>query len=363
MYRALAMAAVGLIAQLVDGATGMAYGVSSTSLMLLLGCSPLTASASVHLAEVVTTALSGLSHWRFGNVEPSFLRALALPGAAGAFVGAAFLARLPAQAARPYVALLLMVAGLRILWRFAGTRAGHKPSPSFPSAPVPAWVRLLGLGAGFADAVGGGGWGPLTTPALLAGRHLEPRKVVGSVDAAEFVVSVAATAGFLVSAGLTGFDPAWVGALVAGGAVAAPLAAWLVSRLPPAILGVCVGGVLVATNARSLLQALDAPVPAHLAAYLAVAAVWGASVAGAFRHRHARARRGQPARSAPTPAGWLRPSRSLGCPGPALPLQWTPGRPARPRPKPATALEQRFRHGDDDRGVSSPAADGWRASR
>ncbi len=343
MYRALAMAAVGLIAQLVDGATGMAYGVSSTSLMLLLGCSPLTASASVHLAEVVTTALSGLSHWRFGNVEPSFLRALALPGAAGAFVGAAFLARLPAQAARPYVALLLMVAGLRILWRYAGAPTDRRANSRSSGAPVPTWLRLLGLGAGFADAVGGGGWGPLTTPALLTSRHLEPRKAVGSVDAAEFVVSVAATAGFLVSAGLAGFDPAWVGALVAGGAVAAPLAAWLVSRLPPAILGVCVGGVLVATNTRSLLQALEAPVPAHLAAYLAVAVVWVASVAEASRRRQLGARKAQPARSAKAPAARPRPNRSLGCPGPALPLQW--------------------RHGDDNRRVSSPAADGGRASR
>lgn len=314
MHNLLVMAAVGLVAQLVDGSMGMAYGVTSTSLMLLLGWSPLVASASVHLAELVTTALSGLSHWRFGNVEPAFLRAIALPGAAGAFVGAAFLVRLPASLARPYVAAFLVAVGLHILWRFARQPQAEEPVPQALSPRPRAWLGLLGLGAGFADAVGGGGWGPLATPALMAGRHLEPRKVIGSVDAAEFLVSAAATAGFLLSTGLSRIDTGWVVALVAGGAVAAPLAAWLVSRVPPGLLGVCVGGMLLATNVRTLLGAAGAPGAARAAAYLAVAVLWVACArAAARRHR----RRPRPA---PAPLGV--PARPAGDPrGAAVALQ------------------------------------------
>jgi uncharacterized protein len=277
------LAVIGLVAQLVDGALGMAYGVTSTTLLLTAGVSPAAASASVHLAEVATTLASGLSHWRFRNVDWHTVRLMAGPGFLGAFAGAVTLTSLSAEAAKPLMAGFLFLLGIVVLLKFtllATEPADQRP----PRRPLRGrFLSPLGLFAGFMDAAGGGGWGPIGTPTLLATGRIEPRKVIGSIDTAEFLVALGASAGFLASLTLSELDLAWVAALVAGGLVAAPIAAWLVRRLPPHVLGASVGGLILITNTKTIAEtaALDAGVVAAL--YLTLAGVWVASVTHAVR--------------------------------------------------------------------------------
>ncbi|WP_432548083.1 sulfite exporter TauE/SafE family protein [Kineococcus sp. SYSU DK004] len=288
MRRLVLLAVVGLLAQLVDGSLGMAYGVTSTTLLLLVGTSPALASATVHLAEIGTTLASGAAHHRFGNVDWRVVRRVGIPGAAGALVGATLLSSLPADVAAPLVSVLLLGLGVYVLVRFSVTtldvRSLHRPLRRRFLAP-------LGLFAGFVDATGGGGWGPVGTPALLASGRLEPRKVIGSVDASEFLVAVAASAGFLLGLGAQGIAWSWVLALLAGGLVAAPIAAWLVRFAPPQVLGAAVGTVIVLTNSRTLLRtdAVAAPDGARFAVYALVLLAGGLAVTSAVR-RHRRSR-------------------------------------------------------------------------
>jgi uncharacterized membrane protein YfcA len=289
MRRITAIAIVGLVAQLIDGSLGMAYGVTSSTLLLLVGTSPALASASVHLAEVGTTLVSGAAHWRLGNVDWRTFRWLAAPGAVGAFVGALVLGSISGDGAKPFVAALLLGLGVYILIRFARASGSRGPARRISSKSLSG----LGLVAGFLDAVGGGGWGPVSTPSLIAWGRMEPRKAVGSVDASEFFVSVAASIGFLMSLGRAGVDLPVVAALLAGGVVAAPVAAWLVRRMHPQLLGTGVGGIIVLTNTRTLLSALEIGSPFAFPTY--GVALAGIAVAGAFglnrvmKERNARA--------------------------------------------------------------------------
>src|SRR5918911_1776842 len=197
MANFLLLAIVGLVAQLVDGSLGMAYGVTSQSLLLAVGPAPALASASVHLAEVGTTLASGASHWRFGNVDWSKVLWLAIPGGIGAFLGAVVLSSvISAEAAEPIVAVFLFCLGIYILARFAFRR---REQPVIVRPVARGFLGPLGLVAGFLDAAGGGGWGPISTPTLLSSRRMEPRKVVGTVDTSEFVVALAASLGFLLA--------------------------------------------------------------------------------------------------------------------------------------------------------------------
>jgi uncharacterized membrane protein YfcA len=271
------------VAQLIDGALGMAYGVTSTTLLVTTGIAPAAASASVHLAEVGTTLASGAAHWRFGNVNWRVVGLMTVPGAGGAFLGAVALSSISAEAAVPLISAFLFCLGLYILIRFArGGRARprvRRPLPWFFLSP-------LGAFAGFMDAAGGGGWGPIGTPTLLSSGRMEPREVVGSVDAAEFLVAVGASAGFLVALDSSDLHAGWLAALLAGGVVAAPIAAWLVRRLPARILGTAVGGLILVTNARTLGEAVGAGTDLVLGVVLALACVWVAAVASAVRaHR------------------------------------------------------------------------------
>src|SRR5690606_17911802 len=155
----------GFAAQLIDGALGMGYGVTSSSLLLTLGIAPALASASVHAGEVATTLVSGLAHWRFGNVDSRLVLYLGLPGAAGAFCGALLLSSLPLEAARVGVSAFLFLLGAVVLGRFL--RPG--PRRRVSSGPVsPRWIAPLGFIGGLLDASGGGGWGPVTTTTLIA---------------------------------------------------------------------------------------------------------------------------------------------------------------------------------------------------
>ena len=273
MRQLILLSLVGLAAQLVDGGLGMAYGVTTTTLLLMLGTNPAAASATVHLAEIGTTLASGTAHWRFGNVDWRVVLRVGVPGAVGAFLGATVLSSIDAEVARPITATILLVLGVYLLARF--TRTGMR-TDRLGQPLRRRFLAPLGLFAGFLDATGGGGWGPVGTPALLASGRMEPRKVVGSISASEFLVALAASLGFLVGLGHQGINPTWVLALLAGGVVAAPIAAFLVRIVPARLLGVAVGGLIVLTNARTLLrsEAIDAGDVTRSMVYAVIVAVW-----------------------------------------------------------------------------------------
>ncbi len=282
MRKLILLAIVGLGAQLVDGSLGMAYGVTSTTLLLAIGTNPAAASATVHLAEIGTTLISGASHWRFGNVDWKVVLKIGVPGAVGAFAGATFLSSLDTSVAAPVMSLILLALGLYVLVRFTvrglrRDRLGHPLRKRF--------LGPLGLFAGFVDATGGGGWGPVGTPAILASGRLEPRRVIGSIDTSEFLVSLAASIGFLLALGSQGINATWVVALLIGGAIAAPIAAWLVRHVPPRVLGSAVGGVIILTNSRTLLRSdwIDAPEQTRYAVYAFILVLWAAAVAYSVR--------------------------------------------------------------------------------
>jgi len=245
------LAVVGLFAQLVDGSLGMAYGVTSSSLLLAAGIAPAAASAVVHLSEVGTTLVSGVSHWRFGNVDWRIVGIMAVPGGLSAFVGATFLAGLDGDTAKPWVALLLLSLGVYVVWRFLRL-AGRRPQ--FGGRLSSRFLVPLASVAGAMDAIGGGGWGPVGTTSLLSSGRLEPRKVVGSIDTSEFLVASGASLGFLFALGSAGIDFGWVGALLLGGVIAAPIAAYIVRHLPARVLGVAAGGLIILTNVKTVLE-------------------------------------------------------------------------------------------------------------
>jgi uncharacterized membrane protein YfcA len=251
MRRLLVLAVVGLLAQLVDGSVGMGYGVTSATLLVAGGLGPAVASATIHLSELGTTLASGAAHHALGNTDWRTVAVLAGPGFVGAFAGATLLVSLDGDAAVPIVASLLLVLGAFVTWRFLSIRPGRL---RFGPRPTARFLAPVGLVAGTLDAVGGGGWGPVGTTTLLSCGRLEPRKVVGSVDTAEFVVTVGGSLGFLVGLGAQGVSWAAVAALMLGGVVAAPLAAVLVRHLPARVLGVAAGGVIVLTNLRTLAE-------------------------------------------------------------------------------------------------------------
>ena len=276
MRNLILLAIVGLIAQLVDGSLGMAYGVTSTTLLLAVGISPALASASVHIAEVGTCAMSGVSHWRFGNVDWSKIVWLAVPGAIGAFLGAVVLVSvITAEAAEPIVAVFLFSLGIFILARFS-FRRHERP---VRERPIPkAFISPLGLVAGFLDAAGGGGWGPISTPTLLSSGRMQPRKVIGTVDTSEFLVAFAASVGFLISLSFADIPWQLVGALLLGGLIAAPIAAWIVRMLPARIMGTAVGGIILIVNMKTFLEAIGVSGGLALAIYVLIVVVWLAAL-------------------------------------------------------------------------------------
>jgi uncharacterized protein len=252
MRKLLVLAVVGFVAQLVDGSLGMGYGVTSSTMLVLAGLTPAAASASVHVSELGTNLASGVSHWRLKNVDWRVVARIAGPGAIGAFIGATVLSHLSTEAAAPIMAFILAGLGVYIIVRFvAGIR------PTFKKPHTIKFLAPLGAFAGFIDATGGGGWGPVATPALLADGRMEPRKVIGSIDTAEFAVSAAASLGFILGLGAAGINWGFALALLIGGLVAAPLAAYLVRLAPAHILGVAVGGMILLTNARTLFKSFD----------------------------------------------------------------------------------------------------------
>jgi uncharacterized membrane protein YfcA len=290
------LAIVGLAAQLVDGSLGMAYGVTSTTLLLAVGIAPALASASVHIAEVGTTLASGVSHWRFGNIDWSKVGWLAVPGGIGAFLGAVVLVSvITAEAAEPIIAIFLFSLGVYILARFSFRR---RENPVVVRPISKGVLAPLGLVAGFLDAAGGGGWGPISTPTLLSSGRMEPRKIIGTVDTSEFVVALAASIGFLLTLSFAQIPWSVVGALLVGGVVAAPIAAYVVRILPMRVLGTAVGGVILITNMRTFLGAIGLEGSVVFVIYALIVVVWVAALVHSImvnRHEKNTVAEGQPA--------------------------------------------------------------------
>ena len=239
---------VGFFAQLVDGALGMAFGlITSTLLVSVMGTAPAHASASVHLVESFTTGASGVSHILHGNVDWKLFGRLVIPGVIGAVFGAYVLSNIDGKVARPFVMTYLIVIGLYLLWR-AVQMSRHQVHQNARH------VEPLGLVGGFMDAAGGGGWGPIVTSNLLA-QGTEPRRTIGTVNAAEFLLTVAVSLTFITTIGITAFSIAAVG-LIIGGLVAAPLGALLVKRVSAQKLLYAVSICLIATSGFSLYRSL-----------------------------------------------------------------------------------------------------------
>lgn len=279
MQTLIVVAIAGLAAQLVDGSLGMGYGLTSSTLLIFAGLSPAAASASVHLAEVGTTALSGVAHHRFGNVDWHAVRRIAIPGGVGAFLGATLLSSLSTESARPLASALLFTLGIYVLLRFLLGKAQVQRK----GRPGIRFLAPLGLIGGFVDATGGGGWGPVTTPTLLADGRLAPNRVVGTVSASEFIVALSASVGFFTALGGEVVRLEFVAALLVGGLIAAPIAAYMVRHLNPRLLGVVVGGFICFTNARVLLSAAGISGDAFLLTYVVIVTAWMTAVAFVVR--------------------------------------------------------------------------------
>jgi uncharacterized membrane protein YfcA len=269
----LLVALAGFCASVVDGALGMGFGPTSSSILLTAGLSPGATSTTVNLAKVVTGLASGVAHWRFRNVDRRLVLRLALPGCAGALVGVTILSRVDGDRLRPLLALLLVLVGLRILVRFS------RPLPDASGSDAPSGDRMPPFsdrGTEVAAGLGGltngmiGAWGPVVTPFLLH-RGCRPRWAVGSVNTAEVAVAFVSAGGLVVSLGGAGIDPAVVAAMLFGGVVGAPLAAFVVRLVPARALGLAVAALLLATNAGPLVAWLGLG-PERFALYVPLAA-------------------------------------------------------------------------------------------
>lgn len=241
---------VGFLAQMIDGALGMAYGVSSNTFLLSLGIPPAAASASVHMAEVATTGISGFSHWKLGNVDWKLVKRLLVPGVIGGVLGAYVLTSIDGNIIKPYISAYLLIMGGVIIYK-AFTLTPKKKMDEYHGSRV-SW---LGLAGGFCDAVGGGGWGPVVTSTLVArGKH--PRMTIGSVNFSEFFVTLGQSILFVVTLSLGEYWQIILGLLV-GGAIAAPIAARLTQKLPVKTLMIFVGILIVLLSIRTLYLALQ----------------------------------------------------------------------------------------------------------
>jgi uncharacterized membrane protein YfcA len=239
--------AIGFAAQIVDGALGMAFGViTQTLLVSVVGVAPAAASASVHLVELFTTGTSGLSHIWHRNVNWGLFWRLVPTGIVGGVTGAYLLSSIDASVAKPFVMIYLAGIGVYLLFRAIRMR-----KPSFED---PRFTAPLALAGGFLDAAGGGGWGPIVTSNLLV-QGVHPRKVIGTVNTAEFFLSVTISATFILTLGAESFTKAMVGLLI-GGLAAAPLGGFAAKRIPARALLIMVGIVLTVTSAYGIYTSL-----------------------------------------------------------------------------------------------------------
>jgi uncharacterized protein len=237
---------IGILAQSVDGALGMAYGVTATTFLLTAGVAPATATASVHIAEIFTTGASGLSHWRLGNINKPLFKWLLIPGMIGAVVGVLLVTSIDAKALRPWIAAYLLVMGGYIILK-AFRRIAFRNSISG------AKVVPLAFSGALLDSLGGGGWGPVVNTTLV-GSGQEPKRTIGTVNAAEFFIAVASGFSFAMLIGVTYWET--IAGLIVGGLFAAPIAAKLTRALPTKVLMIFVGVLIVCLSAFNIYKAL-----------------------------------------------------------------------------------------------------------
>ena len=236
----------GFVAQMIDGALGMAYGVTATTFLLTLGVPVSAASASVHTSEIFTSGVSGYMHLKFGNVNSKLFKTLLIPGIIGACLGAYVLVSLEqyANIIRPVVACYTLFLGVMIIRKALVKRIQKKPTKR---------VGILALFGGIMDAIGGGGWGPIVSSTLIAnGRH--PVYTIGSVNLTEFFVSLASSLTFITLIGLTHWQV--IVGLVLGGMIAAPIAAHLSRKLPVKTMMILVGMVVIIVSLRNILKVI-----------------------------------------------------------------------------------------------------------
>jgi uncharacterized protein len=276
MGQLLLVGLAGFLACLVDGALGMGFGPTASSILLGAGLSPSAASTTVNLAKVVTGLASAVSHWRFGNVDRKLVLQLAIPGAFGALIGVTVLNHVDGDDIKPILAVLLLIVGVRILIRFSRQKtvtaadaredeAEHKDEP--PPAYNGKGVEVVATAGGVTNGLIGA-WGPVVTPFLL-GRGLPPRFAIGSVNTAEVAVAVVASGSLLASVGRSGLDVGIVLAMLIGGVLAAPLAAYVIRFLPARGMGIAVSGLLMLTNSRELFNWAEVG-PARWIAYIGI---------------------------------------------------------------------------------------------
>jgi hypothetical protein len=234
--------AAGFAAQLIDGTLGMAYGVTASSLLLSLGVTPAIASATVHAAECFTTGASAASHRVFGNVNGPLFRRLLVPGVIGAVAGAYILSSFPGDRLTPFVSSYLLIMGCVIVL---------KAFREFPPRIVTTHLVPLGFGGAFVDAVGGGGWGPIVASTLIV-RGNDVRKTIGSVNAVEFFVTLAASLTFILMLGVSNWQI--IAGLAVGGLIAAPVGAWACTRIPLKPFTIFVGLLVIGLSLRTLLR-------------------------------------------------------------------------------------------------------------
>jgi hypothetical protein len=295
----LVFAFAGGLAQLVDGTLGMGFGVTSATVLLWMGVAPAATSAATHAAKLPTTLVSGLAHWRQGNVDAKALVRIALPGAVTAFVGAVVLTGISLESAKAWMSGLLLFFGVVIFARFGlGVRLIAQPRKGHTAR----WLSPIGALGGFVDATGGGGWGPVVTPSLMTVTSHEPRRVVGTVNAAEFFVALAASLGFV--AGIAREEIPWMAVLglVAGGVVVAPFAARLAGRVPHAPMGTLVGGLIILINSLTIVPALGG-VPPVLGTAGILAIITGTAITARRAWQRERRERARPQDPVPVPTG------------------------------------------------------------
>jgi uncharacterized membrane protein YfcA len=251
-------ALAGFAASLVDGALGMGFGPTSSSILLMTGLAPTAVSTSVNLAKVVTGFIAGVSHWRFHNLDRRLVLNLAIPGSLGAIAGVTVLSRVDGATIRPYLAMLLTMVGIRILVRFSRPLPPKQRQRRNADGTPVRDLEYDGRGLNLVAFIGGitngliGAWGPVVTPFLLH-RAVRPRFAIGSVNTAEIAVASASAFSLIASLGTKGVDVGFLLAMLIGGAIAAPLAAWFIKHVPPQPMGIAVAGLLLLTNARDLM--------------------------------------------------------------------------------------------------------------
>jgi uncharacterized membrane protein YfcA len=264
------VAVAGFLASFVDGALGMGFGVTSSTLLLLAGVAPQAASASVNVAKVVTGIAAAISHWRFQNIDKAMVVRLALPGSVGALIGVALLSVVQTSVLKPVLALLLFAVGLRILFKFlrpsaaspavaaeqAGT-AGQEGVAQVKGGGFAPAQRVGGFGLSVAGLCGGltnglvGAWGPLVTPYLLH-KGVTPRYAIGTVNTAEMVVALVSAVSLLSAFGRGGFDLRIIFAMLLGGVIAAPVAAWVIRHVPARPMGIATALLLLLSNSKEV---------------------------------------------------------------------------------------------------------------